>query len=106
MEVQATPVPAYVPNPQKTGPNWLPGIWMVWAEKSWDHPSKWIYCYTDRRGFNSVSQSDTGCFPSHFRTKGEALQAGIRYVKTTYKPVECPDAPFLAEPGPFQLVNA
>ncbi len=104
MEVKATPVPALVPNPSPEGPNWVPGLWMVWAERSWDARSKWIYCYTNKQG--SYLSSEQGIAPSRFATKAEALQAGIRYVKAVYKSCDCPEGSFLAVPGPFQTVGA
>ena len=100
---KATPVTGLVPNPDPlSGDNWVPGLWMVWAERNIDRPAEWVYCYTDRH--NSFQHSGAGSTPSVFRTKKEALQAGIRYIRLVYQShlVQFPFFPVRAEAGPFQ----
>lgn len=99
---KATPCFGMVPNPDSTGPNWLAGLWMVWAERDLDS-GRWVYCYTCRE--NTFFHSGQGCRPSTFKTKREALEAGRRYVGMVYHGEtaknQAPET-FLAIPGPFQ----
>jgi hypothetical protein len=102
---KATPVAALVPNPSPIGDNWLPGLWMVWAERNIDRSNEWVYSYADREG--CFLHSGQGCGPSVYRTKREALRAGIDYIKRVYHAdlVEMPGT-FPAVPGPFRRAEA
>lgn len=102
-EALATPIAALVPNPDPTGPNWIPGLHFVGAERDINRTHLWNYWHAYR---NTLWHDSGFCSQQTYRTKREALAAGIAYVKHVYHPCDCPDQPFKAVPGPFQLCEA
>lgn len=80
--MKTTPVPALVPRES----GWAPGIHHVWAERSADRPKLWVYLHTSIEKDAGLCgwSSETGCFPQRFKTKAEAILAGVRYIKVAY----------------------